>query len=305
MHFRLPGMLSDALRAAESSDLDVDRRARAVGFLRAGTFEQVSPVLQQMLASPAAAELHLAALDTLAAAYAEAGDFEQAAAAEVVMAGWTGYSPAVRTRATALLLGSKSGATLLLDRVESGSAAPSSVDPVAKIRLRQFPDSTIAQRAEKLFAQQSGGRATVVDAHRDVLELTGDAEQGKPAFEKACAKCHVAQGERARLGPDLSGINNKTDEELLAHILDPSFEIAVNYTNYIIVANDGRILDGLLAGETADTVTLRGEYENRTIRRDEIEEMRASAVSLMPDGLEEDLSKQDLANVIAYLQAGL
>jgi len=298
MHFRLPGMLSDALRAAASEDLAVDRRARAVGFLRAGTFEQVAPVLEPLLGSPAAAELHLAALDTLAA-------FDEEAAAVVAMAGWGGYSPAVRTRATALLLGSKSGAALLLDRVESGAAAPSSVDPVAKIRLRQFPDAAISARAEQLFAQQSGGRAAVVDAHQDVLELTGNAEQGKPAFEKACAKCHVRQGERARLGPDLSGINNKTDEELLAHILDPSFEIAVNYTNYIIVARDGRILDGLLAGETADTVTLRGEYENRTIRRDEIEEMRASAVSLMPDGLEEDLSKQDLANVIAYLQAGL
>jgi len=269
-----------------------------VSFLRAGTFGQVDATLGEILAAPAAAELHLAALDTLAA-------FDEAGAAETAMAGWSSYSPAVRTRATALLLGSRAGAGLLLDRVESGEAAASTVDPVAKIRLRQFPDEAIAGRAEKLFAQASGGRAAVVEAHQDVLAMTGDAERGEPAFERACAKCHLRQGERARLGPDLSGINNKTDEELLAHILDPSFEIAVNYTNYIVVAKDGRILDGLLAGETAETVTLRGEYENRTIRRDEIEEMRASAVSLMPDGLEEDLSKQELADVIAYLQAGL
>jgi len=278
--------------------LEVERRARAVSFLRAGTFGQVDATLGEILAAPAAAELHLAALDTLAA-------FDEAGAAETAMAGWSSYSPAVRTRATALLLGSRAGAGLLLDRVESGEAAASTVDPVAKIRLRQFPDEAIAGRAEKLFAQASGGRAAVVEAHQDVLAMTGDAERGEPAFERACAKCHLRQGERARLGPDLSGINNKTDEELLAHILDPSFEIAVNYTNYIVVAKDGRILDGLLAGETAETVTLRGEYENRTIRRDEIEEMRASAVSLMPDGLEEDLSKQELADVIAYLQAGL
>ena len=100
-------------------------------------------------------------------------------------------------------------------------------------------------------------------------------------------------------------MNNKTREELLAHILDPSFEIQSNYTNYIVVDKQGRIYDGLLASETAETVTLRGEYENFSLRRSDIEEMRASNVSLMPEGLEKDLSRQDLADVIAYLRAGL
>jgi putative heme-binding domain-containing protein len=115
----------------------------------------------------------------------------------------------------------------------------------------------------------------------------------------------LAQGERGRLGPDLSGLNNKTREELLAHVLDPSFEIQSNYTNYVIVDKQGRIYDGLLAAETAEAVTLRGEYENVSLRRGEIEEMRASKVSLMPEGLEENMSRQDLADVIAYLRAGL
>ena len=115
----------------------------------------------------------------------------------------------------------------------------------------------------------------------------------------------LRQHARGRIGPDLSGVNNKTREELLTHILDPSFEIAPNYTNYIVVDTRGRVRDGLLIGETAVSVTLRGEQQDAVILRDNIEEMRASQISLMPDGLEEDMSRQDLADVIAYLRAGL
>jgi putative heme-binding domain-containing protein len=92
---------------------------------------------------------------------------------------------------------------------------------------------------------------------------------------------------------------------LLTHILDPSFEIQPNYTNYLVVAKDGRVLDGLLIGETAHTVTLRGEYDDVTIPREAIEQIRPSEVSLMPEGLEQDLDHQALADVIAYLRAGL
>ena len=137
------------------------------------------------------------------------------------------------------------------------------------------------------------------------LRRRGDAVRGNDVFERHCAKCHVPQGSRGRIGPDLAGISNKTREELLTHILDPSFEIQPSYTNYVVVERGGRIYDGLLAGESATAVTLRGERGNVTILRARIAEMRASAVSLMPEGLENDLSRQDLADVIAYLRAGL
>lgn len=297
-YFSLPGMLSDALRAAASEELETDRRARAVRFLRGGSFDRVGPVLESLLSKPAAPELHLAALSTLEI-------FAGADAAQVALSGWDGYGPAVRERAVSVLLSSLEGASALLQAVEDGRVASGSVDPVAKIKLSQHPVAEIQARARELFSARSGDRAEVAEAYQDVLELEGDAHRGRAAFDKACAKCHLPQGERARLGPDLSGVNNKTREELLMHILDPSFEIAANYTNYIVSTADGRLFDGLLAGETAESITLRGEYATPVIRRAEIEELRASSVSLMPDGLEEDLTRQELADIIAFLRAGL
>jgi putative membrane-bound dehydrogenase-like protein len=297
-YFSLPGMLADARRAATSEDIDLDRRVRAVRFLRGGTYAEVAPALSKILSSAAAPELHVAAIETFTS-------FDDPEAAKALLSGWAGYGPAARQRAVDALIRRTGWVGSLLDAIESGEVKAAAIDPVAKIRLAEHPEAAVRERAAKLFGAVKTDRAKVVEQFQDVLTLDGDAKRGGEVFKKNCAKCHLAQGERGRIGPDLSGINNKTREELLSHILDPSFEIQSNYTNYIIVDKQGRIYDGLLAAETAEAVTLRGEYENISLRRDEIEEMRASNVSLMPEGLEEDMSRQDLADVIAYLRAGL
>jgi putative heme-binding domain-containing protein len=105
----------------------------------------------------------------------------------------------------------------------------------------------------------------------------------------------------------LSGINNKTKEELLTSILNPSFAIEPRFVNYIVTTKDGRMHDGVIANETPGAIALRGGSEegDETVLRKNIAEIRASSVSLMPEDLEKSLSKQDLADVITYLRGGL
>ena len=103
--------------------------------------------------------------------------------------------------------------------------------------------------------------------------------------------------------PQFEGTHSK--EALLTSILDPSYAIEDRYRNHLLETNDGRYYDGILAAETAATLTLRGELEDVAVLKDDIRELRRSNVSLMPDGLEESMSEQDLADLIAYLQAGL
>ncbi len=297
-YFHLPGMVRDALAAAASDEISLDRRERAVGFLRGGDFAAVAPVLGEILASPAPPELQTAAIATLSA-------FDDPSVPGRILAGWGGYGPAVRARAVEALLGNRNWAGALLDAVEQQKIGAAAIDPVARIRLTQYPDSALRERAARLLREQVRDRAQVIEAYHDVLDLPSDLAHGRQVFNDHCAKCHLPRGERGRIGPDLSGINNRSKEELLTHILDPSFEIQPNYTNYIVVAKNGRVYDGLLSGETATAVTLRGEYEDVTIPRRDIEEIRASEVSLMPEGLESELDHQALADVIAYLRAGL
>lgn len=297
-YFHLPGLVHDALAAAASEELPIERRERAVRFLRGGDFSAVAPALGKILASPSPQDLKVAAVMTLS-------EFDDPAVPELLLAGWEGYSPAVSARAAEVMLRNRNWAGALLDAVEQGKIRPAGIDPVARIRLTQHPDAAVRERAARLLQSEVRDRAQVIAAYRDVLDLPSDLARGRRVFEKHCANCHLARGERGRIGPDLSGINNRSKEELLTHILDPSFEIQPNYTNYLVVGKDGRIYDGLLTGETGHAVTLRGEYEDVTILRKDIEQIRASDVSLMPEGLEADLDHQSLADVIAYLRAGL
>jgi len=110
-----------------------------------------------------------------------------------------------------------------------------------------------------------------------------------------------------RVGPDLSGINNKTKEELLTSILNPSYAIEPRFVNYIVTTIDGRMFDGVIANETPGAITLRGGSDegDQTILRKNIAAIRASSVSLMPEDLEKSLNKQGLADIIAYLRGGL
>ncbi len=297
-YLALPGMMRDARGAAASDEISVERRVRAVRFLRGDRLESAGPILRGLLTSSQAGELQAAAIETL-------GGFDEPAAAEAALAGWSGYSPQARERVFSVLLRRKAGVAALLDAVDSGAVAPGHVDPVTRIRLAEYPDEALAGRAASLFDSGKSDRAQVVVEFRDALDLDADAARGKQAFDDNCAKCHVAQEGRARLGPDLSGVNNKPREVLLTHILDPSLEIQASYANYIVIDQDGQVYDGLLASETPAAVTLRGELEESTILRARIEEMRVSSVSLMPEGFENDLTRQQLADIIAYLRAGL
>ena len=95
-------------------------------------------------------------------------------------------------------------------------------------------------------------------------------------------------------------------EQLLTAILNPSAAIEPRFVNYLVTTRDGRMYDGVLANETAGAITLRGgSEEDVTLPRAQIAEIRASSISLMPEDLEKNLSRQDLADIIAYLRGGL
>ena len=83
-------------------------------------------------------------------------------------------------------------------------------------------------------------------------------------FERQCAKCHRVQEQGFVVGPDLSATDPRTDEMLVSDMLDPSNQITAGYNSYTVVTQDGRIFTGVLAAETATSVTLRREQGKKT-----------------------------------------
>jgi putative heme-binding domain-containing protein len=185
---------------------------------------------------------------------------------------------------------------------------PSALDGGARAHLYENSDPEIVKKARAMLQSTNSDRAQVVASYHEVVSMDGKPAHGKELFQANCARCHMPQHGRGRVGPDLSGISSKTKEELLTSILDPSYAIEPRFVNYVITAKDGRMYDGVIAGETPSAITLRGgsdDGSDQTVLRKYIGEIRASSVSLMPDGFEKKLSKQDVADIIAYLRGGM
>ncbi len=304
-----PAALKDAVeqalpffRRAAAAALDAKRptaeRVAATRLLGYGPRAAAKPALRELLSPRQPAELQTAAVRALSL-----GDGDDVAGA--LLAGWGGFSPSVRREALEALFARPDRLSALLDAVERGQVLAGQLEPARLEQLRKHPDPKLRQRAVKLLAgQATPDRKKVLDEYRAALDLAADAGRGKTAFKKACATCHRLDGEGVEVGPDLvSALRNKTPEDLLVAVLDPSREVDPRYINYIVTTKQGRVVSGMIASDTAASVALRrAEKAEDTVLRDQIESIEATAKSVMPEGIESQLGKQEMADLIAYLQ---
>jgi putative heme-binding domain-containing protein len=227
--------------------------------------------------------------------------------ADIVISGWSTQSPRLKSQAIDLLLSRKSWQKKLIEAFEKGQIPSAQIDAARRLRLQENRDPAIRAAAAKLFqGATSTDRQKVVDAFRDVTTMTGDTRRGKDVFAKRCSVCHRLQDVGFVVGPDLAALANKSTEYLLISILDPSRQVDSRYIDYVVTTKSGRSFTGILASETATSIALRGqEGKEQVLLRADLEELQSTGKSLMPEGLEKDLSKQDLADVMAYVaQAG-
>jgi putative heme-binding domain-containing protein len=116
--------------------------------------------------------------------------------------------------------------------------------------------------------------------------------------------CHKIAGTGHAVGPDLTSSASHDARALLVHVLDPNRYLLPNYEQYVCVDTSGRVVTGMITAQTATSITLkREENKTETILRGQIEELTSSGKSLMPEGLEKKLTKQDMADLIAWLQS--
>jgi putative membrane-bound dehydrogenase-like protein len=241
------------------------------------------------------------------AALAGLGRISDDRVADIVISGWSTQSPTLKSQVLDLLLTRKDWQRKLVTALEKGQIPAAQIDAARRLRLLENRDTAIRAAAVKLFeGATNADRQKVVQEYRDVITMTGDSRRGKEAFAKRCSVCHRLQDVGFIVGPDLAALANKSPEYLLISILDPSKEVDSRYIEYVATTKVGRTFTGILASETATSITLKGqEGKEQSLLRADLDELQSTGKSLMPEGLEKDLTKQDLADVMAYLsQAG-
>jgi putative heme-binding domain-containing protein len=294
----LAQLLSEARTVAVDPGQDVEKRAEAIRSLQLAPLAEIQPLLERMLTLQQPGLVQSATLQTLAA-------YPDNEVARLIVDHWREMSPALRATAAETLLSRPAWITILLDAVEDNSIGRGDIDPLRIQLLTQNPDKQIADRVAALFRSDSlGRREDVIRQYRGVLEIEGDAGRGKEFFKKVCSACHRLEGVGTVVGADLKAIRNRGMEAVLLNVLDPNREVKPRFLTYSLVTDDGRSLTGMIQTENANSLTLRRpDGTTLDIQRAEIEMLRSSGLSFMPEGLEKQLDKQAMADLLAYLDS--
>lgn len=219
---------------------------------------------------------------------------------------WPDLGPEARKMAGSIMLYKSYNHDLLLTALEEKKVNPGELNLDLERRrvLLWSEDDKVKARAEALFTDAGVlQRKEAMEKMRPALGIAGDIHKGEEQFELLCSTCHQYGEMGKEVGPVLTEINRKSKESLLHDILDPNAAVDTKYLNHSIRTKDGNIYTGIIYSENDEELRLRmtgGKEE--LIAKKNIEKLSSLGISLMPEGLEEGLSPEDLADLLAFLQ---
>ena len=273
-------------------------RLQAIRGVRQNKADATREALFQLINNPAPDALRVEAIRALA----EVGGEN---IAEELIRSWKTLSPAGRQAAAETMIMRGKWKVQFVEAVDRKDIAAGDV-PVNVIRtLSKETDQAARERVARAFGrfrESDADKLKLIAAKRKVvLEGPVDLEAGHEVARKTCFVCHKLHGEGAEVGPDLTGVGRSTLDALLANVIDPNQIIGKGYENVEVETKDGRSLSGRLVENTEVRVKLLaiGPKEEIVARAD-IESMRVSELSVMPEGLEQ-VADADFRNLIWYI----
>jgi putative membrane-bound dehydrogenase-like protein len=208
-----------------------------------------------------------------------------------------------RQAAVSTLTKSKPGCRALLDLAVQ-KKLPEDLTPLAASLLHNTSHRDIRDDAARILPVPSAKGSEKLPPIEKLLTLKGNVGHGKQVFVSAtCSTCHIVNGQGTLYGPELSEIGTKLPKDALyTSILYPNAGISVGFEGSIISTKDGDDLDGIIVSETPDQITLRrAGGVNTAIKKSEIKERRAMKLSIMPENLQQQMTTQDLVDLVEYL----
>jgi putative heme-binding domain-containing protein len=282
----------DAIVADAKAPLD--QRLAVLPLLSSRKWAAVEPVMKSLLTSNQPTELTTAAVALLK-------KFSTTSTAPLIYDLLPKAGPALKRDLVTILTASATTALELFKRMDKGEFPTAWVD-VEKRWAYQRGKGEMAELAKKLFGEANSNRAAVVKDYMAATTMHGDAKKGQQVFATICITCHKHGTMGVDVGPPLSDVKVKPPEGLLSDILDPNRMFEARWSAYSIETKDGRTLSGLIQSETSDNIVLAmmgGAKE--TIPRSAIQDMKSLDRTLMPDGLEAAISKEQMSDLIAFL----
>lgn len=186
--------------------------------------------------------------------------------------------------------------------IKSKKILTAQVSPDTRVRLLAANDKALGKQFAELLTAVSADRAAVIEQYAPALS-EGDAEAGKIVFNRVCAQCHRLSDMGNDVGPPLKQLADKSPQQLLETILDPNREVDPKYASYSVLLQDGRVFAGIIAEEAASQIVIaEAGGKKHTIARSDIDQLRSTGVSLMPTGLEQQITPEQMNQLISFLK---
>jgi putative membrane-bound dehydrogenase-like protein len=283
----------------QNSTADAARRREALVALVDARPAGLAPLLQKLLDDAA---LRSDALRGLAA-YADAHT------PELILHSYAAWDAAQKRDAIDTLCARPEYALALLDAVEKKEIPASDISVFAARQLRQFRNSQINAKLTKVWGsinESTGDKQQKMARFKSILTpeflKQADLARGRVMFSRTCAQCHTLYGVGGQVGPDLTGSNRHNLDYLLQKLTDPSAAVPNDYRMQIIVLEDGRLISGIVREQTLRSVTVQTDRQKLVIPRGDIAQMKPSKLSMMPEGQLDKMSREEMLDLIGYLQ---
>ena len=280
-------------RAADAAD-----RRHALQSLLAASDPKLPEVLLSLLDDATVREPALLALAA----------FDDPRTAARILAGYGGYTVAERRAALGTLGGRVESARQLVAAVRSGKVPAKDLTAATARQLRDLGDKDVDAFVDEVWgvARTSPKEKTDLMARyksllTDERVARADASHGRAVFTRTCAQCHTLYGTGGQVGPDLTGSNRFNLDYVLQNVIDPSAVIAKEFQVTLVRTKDGRVLSGI-AQEGDHAITIVSETGKVVVPRDEIDRVKKSELSMMPDGLINGLGETDFTDLVSYLR---
>ncbi|HZN32966.1 MAG TPA: dehydrogenase, partial [Pirellulaceae bacterium] len=235
------------------------------------------------------------------------GRLDSPEVAGVVLASYPKLSADAQPKAIELLTQRAGWAKALMESMAAGKIAPAvlNVNQAQKLIALNDKDLTaaVARHWGTVRTTRDPAREQFVGQMRRLVAGTpGDARRGIAVFNKVCGQCHKIHGQGQDVGPDITANGRASFEQLLSNVFDPSLVIGAAYQARTVRTADGRVITGLLVEDSDQRIVLKvqgGKLE--TVARGDVDAVKISELSLMPEGLEKQLKPEEIADLFAFI----
>jgi putative membrane-bound dehydrogenase-like protein len=292
----LDQFLVQAINPASNGILKSEIRINAIRRIAFFPLNQTNNILQKLLDQPESGQLHLAVIQAL-------GTYNNSEAGQLLLDRWNSFTPELRSSAINSLLANEESTLAFLQAAKNKQVSITSLTPTRQTILIKHRNPKIAQLSKELFSSlENTPRNQIAKKYQKSLSLKGESKSGENIFKKNCSACHQVGKTGKEIGPNLMTTLDKDSSMFITHIMDPNRYVPPNYIQYIIVDLNGKIWTGMISEQTATSITLKEDKDKtHTILLNQIDEMTSTGKSLMPEGLEKELTLQNMSDLIAFL----